>query len=530
MWHFIPFSLLFLVDLQIQLSAAKIIPFHVRYAQSNSLARRANSSIPLVNTFDAEYISNITIGGRTIPVLLDTGSSDLWVTGDVPGTQDLGKSVKLSYAVGTAAGDINTVDIEFGGYTVQNQAYLRVEDTSTFSMNIQDQGFSGLIGLGPNTGSKIRDDVDDSSGDSVMNRIFLGNNFDSNYMTFLLNRQNDPMEQFTGQMTISEILPGYQNITSMPQITVEKVHRLTDADQHWQIWTDAHGVIGPDGQPIDVKSFVPSAPDNQLVAVIDSGYTLPQVPRSMSDAIYGRVPGAVYDATHGYWTVPCDSLVNLTLVFGGVQIPVHPLDVVMSEFSYKDANGNIACVGSFQPITSAFSLLGEYDIILGMAFLRNTYTYIDFGNFVQGGESSDAPFISLLPITDRAAAHTDFVNIRMNGVDVSGDAAHALLPADQAKSSPETKEEKKQHLQAEVLSRWPYIFSGCFVFVLLIVGLCIWKCCKRRKANRAKRLNKELGLDNSGDKRTSYLQLNETRVATKPMKMQTFSQEYYHSR
>ena len=115
------------------------------------------------------------------------------------------------------------------------------------------------------------------------------------------------------------------------------------------------GVIGPDGQPIQVKSFVPSAPDNELVVVIDSGYTLPQVPRSMSDAIYGRVPGAVYDVTRGYWTVPCDSLVNLTFRFGGVEIPIHPLDVVMSEFSYKDANGNPACVGSVS-VTAAYQI------------------------------------------------------------------------------------------------------------------------------------------------------------------------------
>lgn len=66
----------------------------------------------------------------------------------------------------------------------------------------------------------------------------------------------------------------------------------------------------------------------------------------MSDAIYGRVPGANYDSTAGYWTVPCDSLVNLTFVFGGQEVYVHPLDVVMSEFGYKDANGNTACVGA----------------------------------------------------------------------------------------------------------------------------------------------------------------------------------------
>lgn len=33
-------------------------------------------------------------------------------------------------------------------------------------------GYTGLLGLGPNTGSKVRKSVGDNSGDTVMNRIF----------------------------------------------------------------------------------------------------------------------------------------------------------------------------------------------------------------------------------------------------------------------------------------------------------------------------------------------------------------------
>ena len=36
-------------------------------------ARDTNSTIPVHNTRNAEYIANITLGGREIPVLLDTG-------------------------------------------------------------------------------------------------------------------------------------------------------------------------------------------------------------------------------------------------------------------------------------------------------------------------------------------------------------------------------------------------------------------------------------------------------------------------
>lgn len=45
-------------------------------------------------------------------------------------------------------------------------------------------------------------------------------------------------------------------------------------DQHWQALTDKNiGIIGPDGQPINVGSIVPNAPDGELVAVFDSGFT-----------------------------------------------------------------------------------------------------------------------------------------------------------------------------------------------------------------------------------------------------------------
>ncbi|KAF9783230.1 acid protease [Thelephora terrestris] len=509
MWPFFPFCLSFLIDAHFAYAAR--VPFQVRYAQPNDLSKRGvNSSVPITNTYNAEYISTITLGGSSFPVLLDTGSSDLWVAGSVSQTTSLGKSETLSYAIGKAGGEIQAATLDFAGYTVNNQAYVQVLDTSTFSFNIQAQGFSGLIGLGPNSGSKIYDDLSGSTGYSVLNRIFTENNVSSPSITFYLDRANGTAISNNGMLTIDEVLPQYSNITSYTKLSVDKVHRLTDADQHWQVFTDANGIIGPDGNTITLKSIAPSAPKGQLVAVIDTGFTLTQVPRYVSDAIYGCVPGAVFDSKNQFWTVPCDSLINVSFEFGGVQIPIHPLDTVMSEFNYKDANGNTACVGSFQPITSAFSLLGEYDMVLGMSFLRNVYTYIDFGNFVKGGSFSYNPFVYLMPVTNQAQAHADFVTARMGGVDVSGNAAHALLPTDQCQQSPIPESEKKKELQAKILSRWPYIFLGCFIFVLLLVGFGVWKCCKRRRQRREKKLAAELGLEGKHQRDQTYLELQDS--------------------
>lgn len=135
------------------------------------------------------------------------------------------------------------------------------------------------MGLGPNSGSLIRDKLDDdgTGGDAVLDRIFQQSQASQNYITLLLNRQGDPSETFTGQLTISEIVSGYENVTNAPKLSVIKLPDLTDRDQHWQVYTDVDGIIGPDGQPISVDSIVPKAPDGQLVAVLDSGYTFPQV-------------------------------------------------------------------------------------------------------------------------------------------------------------------------------------------------------------------------------------------------------------
>lgn len=76
-------------------------------------------------------------------------------------------------------------------------------------------------------------------------------------------------------------------------------------------------IIGPDGKQIKKKSIVDDTPKGELVSVLDSGFTLPQVPRSVSDAIYGRVQGAEYDSKNGWWLVPCSQELNISFVLGG---------------------------------------------------------------------------------------------------------------------------------------------------------------------------------------------------------------------
>ncbi|KAG1790304.1 aspartic peptidase domain-containing protein [Suillus plorans] len=520
------------------------IPFdvHVQTPANNPTTHfprqsSSNGILPVGNTQNSFYYTNIMLDGQNISVMLDTGSSDLWVTGSIPGATDTGSSLKLSYAVGTAAGDIYTAPFEFAGQSVSDQAFLLVANVSSFSTNIHSEGYDGLIGLGPNSGSSIYKKLDGNSGNNPINRIFEQTS-SNDYITLMLSRKGDPGSNITGQFTIGELVPGFENITSMPHLSIEKVYRVTNVDQHWQIVTDKNnGIIGPDGQPIKYSSIAPKAPDGTIVGVLDSGFTLPQVPRTVSDAIYGRVQGAEWSVVNQAWLVPCGQLINVTFNFGGVSYPIHPLDVSSSDFGVTFSNGNPACLGTFQPVTSAFSLLGEYDMILGMAFLRNTYTLINYGNFITGGSNSNNPYVQLLPLTNVESAVNDFIQVRLNGQNTINSSQYALLPASQEQHSPESAAEKKQAYEELVLSRWPYIVVGGLVLMILLISYCVWRCCCRRK-RMAKKAAKKAAQQNGGAasvdgfKSGPYAQLHDSQstasLVMQPMRGSTvdFEEDY----
>lgn len=214
---------------------------------------------------------------------------------------------------------------------------VKVTDTASFASDIHTQGYDGLLGIGPNEASNTLDEVDSAAGDTILHRVFQQQGGGSqNYITLLLDRKNDTNGKtpaFTGQFTISEVVDQFKGIMNEPKLNVAEVYKFMEAEQHWQALTDKDvGIIGPDGAVIAADSIVPRAPDGQMVAVFDSGFTRSQVPRDVADAIYGRVNGAYYDSAQEIWMVPCGQLLNLTFNFGGKKFPIHPFDIVNDDF------------------------------------------------------------------------------------------------------------------------------------------------------------------------------------------------------
>ncbi|KAI0051051.1 acid protease [Auriscalpium vulgare] len=454
---------------------------HVR-GQSQSLGKRDHIS-GLDNGQNIKYYANITLGGSPFSVQIDTGSSDLWVAGTVPGANNTGFSSGVQYAIGAVQGPVQTAPLEFAGYTVSDQAFLDAPWPSVLITPSDDNpAGEGLIGLGPNVGSNVYDAMKKQpAGDAVLDRIFRQNTSTPNFITALLSRSDDPAEQFPGDVTVGEIVPGYENITSQAKVNVSTVPTKVAADQHWQVLLDPNGIIGPNGQSINFSTGVATTSNKkQLTAIFDTGFTLPQVPKSVSDAIYSGFEGAKYQnlsLTGPIWTLPCDIEVNITFKIGGQSYPVHPLDANL-DLQVTDADGKKTCIGAFQPISTATD--PDFDLILGMAFLRNAYLLVNFGDFVDGSTSRANPYVQLLSITnDTAAAHTDFVNVRLNGVDKTGDQR---TTAGQTPDSNNNDDDDKSWFSRH---KTAVIIAGAVGGGLVLLGIAAAIISSMRKRNRA---------------------------------------------
>jgi len=299
-------------------------------------------------------------------------------------------------------------------------------------------------------------------------------------MTVWLGRSDDPddVDKLPGEITIGELVVGRENITSQPKLPVTRVGKgVSTLNQHWQITLDKNGIIGPDGHPVNVTSILGGS--RNLTAILDTGFSLPQVPRSISDAFYSRVPGAAFKNVSGLgevWTLPCNAEVNVTFKIGGVDYPIHPLDTVDER---STGGGGVVCYGSFQP---RIEKTESYDIILGMAWLRNAYMLINFGDFVQGRTDKVAdPYIQLLPLTQIMEAHDDFVTVRLSGIDTTGGQTllNNITPSGPDDPITDNTSSGQSFLEK---NKWYFIGGGIGLGVLiiaLVIAACL--CCRRRR-------------------------------------------------
>ncbi|RPD56751.1 hypothetical protein L226DRAFT_169930 [Lentinus tigrinus ALCF2SS1-7] len=156
-------------------------------------------------------------------------------------------------------------------------------------------------------------------------------------------------------------------------------------------------------------------------AILDSGVPLIITTNAIANGIYGAL--GISPAADGNFYLPCTTPINVTIQLDGrTEIPLHPLD--MSYFPPNDATSE-NCIGVIQTPSQFPGLqLQLTDMILGVPFLRNTYTVLAYdppfanGSFPVVSENEDSienvrPRLGLLNLTDPAVAADEFHTVRV---------------------------------------------------------------------------------------------------------------------
>ncbi|KAI0328367.1 acid protease [Cubamyces sp. BRFM 1775] len=370
---------------------------------------------------DSMYTTEVVLGGQNFTVLIDTGSTDLWVDArglNLKPTNDTGMNASFSYAIGAVEGEIQFADLQIGPYVLPNQVFISATQVDAFPGNIK-----GLIGMAFDTATIFQTlweawglESAQQLGRAPITNLFTQNPSAPAYFDLQLSRMDADGAEQDGHFLFGQHARGMEAVDKAPKL--ERVDL-----NHWTVALDDMKI---NGKPFTGwnKSVVSGVPEGKIATVFDSGFTYPQLTQAAVDAIYSSIPGAV--PYHGpvlgtdnvqnttNWIVPCNASTNLTFTLGGQDYPVHPRDLTVMYNGVKldtvdgidmVANTTI-CVNSFQ----VSEPVGEYDILLGMAFLRNVYASFHCGDYTPpgNGTTGEKPYVQFLSLTDLENAWGEF--------------------------------------------------------------------------------------------------------------------------
>lgn len=433
-----------------------------------------NNGLDLSTVRDLIYIANVTIGGSSYPVQLDTGSSDLWIKGEttpLPNSHQTSTTLNLTYGIGWAQGHLSYAPVEFAGISVDSQAFL---DASSVQNPALSYGAVGILGLGFTSLSSLDASVSatgSSAGRSLLFNLFEDNPSQPNFISFALQRSTEPGDEVEGSFSIGEYEPAYASVAQKPPISTWPVNSPT----RWTVLLDAL-LVGD--KAVTPSTTVPNVPSNRALILLDSGTSWTYAPKAICDAIYAGVAGASYSTDIAQWVVPCDAEIDIALQIGGQVFPVHPLDVAPASLG-----DSTICVGSFLPQSVSVGA-GEFDWLVGDNVLRSVYSVYDFGDS-DANNNKGNPYVRLLSIVDPNQASSEFVKVRggtakTNITYNSADSSNADPGSTSVTLSTKTLDKIGQYFPAML---GVMALNALVLIALLIVGI-VYLC--RRRRNRAR--------------------------------------------
>ncbi|AEO63786.1 uncharacterized protein THITE_123323 [Thermothielavioides terrestris NRRL 8126] len=321
-----------------------------------ALHGRANFPVQLRNVYDVYYIVDLEIGDQTIPVSVDTGSSDTWMIHEPyecvsywwdpsvgPPNCGFGQGFKgnlsggilsgvppfsRSYVDGTfAEGYYGLTDVTIGGVTAHNQRVALVNYTFWHG----DGQTSGLLGLAyPYLTSLDGADQNQPPYDPVFTTMWKSGAIEPIF-SLGISRTNDKWSGNSSSPNKGKTEESYLALGGLPPLDVEEETWTRTpiegmrAVPEWGLDTDEKGmyIIKPDGFVIEKQGNGSAAGPvvirntTRIPVVVDVGATLTYLPTALVTQLYDAFdPPAQYMSNGGLYFALC----NATVPQFGVQI------------------------------------------------------------------------------------------------------------------------------------------------------------------------------------------------------------------
>ncbi|KIW35422.1 uncharacterized protein PV07_02119 [Cladophialophora immunda] len=357
------------------------LPLKTVQRGSHGPKHRRQSEILVDPGYESHFLTEVELGGQSVGLLVDTGSSDTWAVtagfdcdpdfdcafGDtitvndefdlIPDAEFLISYVDKSYASGPLANtSVGIADLTVAEQTIGLATKLGV---------VGDGVMTGLLGLAYPCLTSALEDGQPVIYSSIINTIFTQGLTEPLFSMAICRDASET--GFGGYLTIGGIPdlsdPTINAVADFGSALLElnpEVSGCGDRFTHYTIipdglaWADASGDFGD-------QDATPS------LYIVDSGTTLSRFPPAIAQAINALFDPPATLNSQGLYVVSCDAtLPQLSLFVGGVELPVNPIDLVW--FS-----GEI-CVSGVQSIQGD-SLVG----IIGDSLMRSLLVVFDWG-------------------------------------------------------------------------------------------------------------------------------------------------------
>ncbi|CAG8634422.1 41674_t:CDS:2 [Gigaspora margarita] len=303
---------------------------------------------------DEAYYVSIIVGNQKFRVILDTGSSTLWIPNNKctdpdckvhkrfnsrksPTFKPEGKEWEIAYGTGSAAGITGKDNIQIGNLTAIKQIFGLANSVDDFFTKVVSDGIIGLAfdELNPmDNGAPtfISTLIKQKTIDPIFSFHFQHFNDSNDKGTFTLGGVDK--SKFEGKITFTPVISSAEN------------------NGFWVI----------NLEDVNVNDY---SLKFSREAIIDTGTTLLIIPDGDAAAIHKKIPGSSFNEKQNLYIIPCNTTAVVSLKFGGVNYEIP------SRYLTFDKLSKSQCISGIQT--------GLDFWLVGQTFIKNVYSAFDVG-------------------------------------------------------------------------------------------------------------------------------------------------------